>query len=121
MPYQTFLRSYEHFKYEEFANFYFMRWGVEENYKFYKVRVEIENFSGKSPIAIEQDFHATIFTCNIRSMLATEAEEELKQQNSDKELKYEYKINKNISAATLKDEIIKVLLSKDSNLEDFCN
>lgn len=117
----TTLCDQEHFKYEEFANFYFMRWGVEENYKFYKVRVEIENFSGKSPIAIEQDFHATIFTCNIRSMLATEAEEELKQQNSDKELKYEYKINKNISAATLKDEIIKVLLSKDSNLEDFCN
>ena len=117
----TTLCDQEQFKYEKFADFYFMRWNVEENYKFHKVRIEIENFSGESAIAIEQDFHATIFTCNVRSMLAMEAEEELKQQNLGKKLKYEYKINKNISAGILKDEIIKVLLSKNANLEDFCN
>ena len=117
----TTLCDKDQFKYEEFADFYFMRWNVEENYKFHKVRMEIENFSGELPIAVAQDFHATIFTCNIRSMLAMEAEEELKQQNADKELKYEYKINKNISTGILKDEIIKVLLSKKANLEDFCN
>lgn len=64
----TSLCDQKQFKYEEFVDFYFMRWGIEENYKFHKVRVEMENFSGESPIAIEQDFHATIFTCNIRSI-----------------------------------------------------
>ena len=61
----TTLCDQEQFKYEKFADFYFMRWNVEENYKFHKVRIEIENFSGESAIAIEQDFHATIFTCNV--------------------------------------------------------
>jgi len=117
----TTLLDKEQFKYEDFADFYFKRWKVEENYKFHKVRVEIENFSGESTIAVEQDFHATIFTCNIRSMLANEAEEELKKQNSDKNLKYEYKVNKNISAGILKDEIIKVLLNRKANLKKFCN
>jgi hypothetical protein len=31
-----------------FSDLYFLRWGIEENYKFYKVRIEIENFSGFS-------------------------------------------------------------------------
>jgi len=117
----TTLLDETQFKYEDFADFYHKRWKVEENYKFYKVRLEIENFSGESTIAVEQDFHATIFTCNIRSMLAIEAEEELKKKNSNKKLKYEYKINKNISAGILKDEIIKILLNKKGNLKQFCN
>jgi len=117
----TNLLDKEKFKYKDFADFYFQRWKAEENYKFHKVRLEIENFSGESTIAVKQDFHATIFTCNIRSMLANEAEEELRKKNSNKTLKYEYKINKNISAGILKDEIIKVLLKKNSNLKKFCN
>ena len=116
----TTLCDQERFKYDIFADFYFMRWGVEENYKLHKIRAEIENFSGKSPTAIEQDFHATILTCNIRALLAIEAQEELQMQNPEKLLKYEYKINKNVSAGVLKDEIIKILLNSDSDLESFC-
>jgi hypothetical protein len=117
----TTLCDQEQFKYDIFSDFYFLRWGVEENYKVHKIRVEIENFSGKSPTAIEQDFHATIFTCNIRALLAMEAEEELQMQNPEKVLRYEYKINKNVSAAVLKDEIIKILLNPNPDLESFCN
>lgn len=117
----TTLCDQEQFTYDTFSDFYFMRWGAEENYKVHKIRMEIENFSGKSPTAIEQDFHATIFTCNMRALLAREAEEELQVQNPEKILKYEYKINKNVAAAVLKDEIIKILLNPDSDLESFCD
>ena len=38
-----------------------LRWGIEENYKREKQRLEIENFSGRSPWVLLQDFHAKIF------------------------------------------------------------
>lgn len=98
---------------------YHLRWGGEENYKFHKIRVEIENFSGKTPHAIEQDFHATVFTGNIRALLAEEAQSE-EEQICKGEYKYDYKINKNISISILKDEIVGALYNPERNLEMFC-
>src|SRR3954468_6554074 len=37
---------------EEFATLYHLRWAQEENYKCFKCRVEVENWSGKSSLAI---------------------------------------------------------------------
>lgn len=106
--------------YEEFANFYKLRWGSEENYKHHKVHLEIENFSGESAIAIEQEFHATIFTANIRGLVANEAQQEIEKEMEEKNLKYEYKINRNVSLGILKDRILTALWSEKENLEDFC-
>lgn len=107
------------FEYKIFKNLYHLRWGGEENYKFHKVRIEVENFSGKTPHAIEQDFHATVFTANIRALLAAEAEEE-KKPTSQERFKYDYKINKNISISILKDEIVEVLYDPEKDLKVFC-
>ncbi len=107
------------FEYKIFKDLYHLRWGGEENYKFQKVWVEIENFSGKTPHAIEQDFYATIFTGNIRALLAEEAQAEEEQIYKGK-YKYDYKINKNISISILKDEIVEALYDPERNLEVFC-
>jgi hypothetical protein len=107
------------FEYKIFKDLYHLRWGGEENYKFHKVRVEIENFSGKTPHAIEQDFHATVFTGNIRALLAEEAQSEEEQICREK-YKYDYKINKNISISILKDEIVMALYDSERDLERFC-
>lgn len=110
------------FAYKIFKDLYHLRWGGEENYKFHKVRVEVENFSGKTTHAIEQDFHATVFTGNVRALLAKEAEEDMGEQRADseKECKYEYKINKNISISILKDKIVEALLDPERDLKIFC-
>lgn len=107
------------FKYKAFKELYHLRWGVEENFKFYKVRIEIENFSGKTPHAIEQDFHATVFTGNIRALLAAEAEEE-NELYPKKQYMYDYKINKNISMSILKNEIVNILFDPEEDLKAFC-
>lgn len=107
------------FEHKIFKDLYHLRWGGEENYKFHKVRVEIENFSGKTTHAIEQDFHATVITGNIRALLAEEAQEEEEQTYLDK-YKYDYKINKNVSIGILKDEIVEALYDPERNLEVFC-
>lgn len=40
------------FKYDCFKELYFFRWGIEENIKFFKLRIEIENFGGMTPHAV---------------------------------------------------------------------
>jgi hypothetical protein len=115
----TSLIDKKRFRHAIFKDLYFLRWGIEENYKSHKVQIEIENFSGKTPFAIEQDFHATVLTGNIRTLLAEEAESERKKIAS-KEDKYEYKINKNISIGILRNKIIKVLFNPKADLGLFC-
>lgn len=107
-------------KYKIFKKLYHLRWGIEENYKFHKVRIEIENFSGKTPHAIEQDFNASIFTANIRTLVAREAQDELDQVASVEHRKHAYVINKNISISVLKDNLVKALFNPKVNLIHFC-
>lgn len=116
----TSLINKDEYKYKMFQGLYHLRWGGEENYKFHKVRVEIENFSGKTCRAIEQDFNATIFTANVRALIAQEAQEELDQVHPKDRLKYNYKINKNISIGILKDEIAEYFSNPDMDLYKFC-
>ena len=79
---------------EEFKRLYFKRWGIEVKYNQLKSRYELENFSGVSPIAIMQDFYATVYLSNLMAMAKAEANENADTNNSG--LKYEYKVNVNI-------------------------
>lgn len=107
------------FTYDDIFKLYAKRWRVEEAYKFYKNLVELENFSGEAKITIEQDFFATIFTSNVASLLAQEAQDEIDQEYIDKKRKYAYKINRNIAIGTIKNEIIKIFL-EDHDLDVYC-
>lgn len=96
-----------------FKDLYFMRWGIETNYNHLKNQVEIENFSGLTIHAIEQDFYANMLMVNFQSLIIKDAKEEM--DNENKNYKYAYKINRNLSFAYMKDRFVKILLSKDSN------
>lgn len=115
----TSLLDQNEFSYDDIFALYGMRWNVEENYKFYKVIAEIENFSGKSKLAIEQDFYATVFSCNISALLMQEAQDELTEKAEDKLLQYEYKINRNILVGIVKNEILEVFLG-NQDLDAYC-
>ena len=60
------------------------RWRIEESYKVMKSRIEMENFSGKSPKAAKQDFHARIFTANLTSILSFPVYEKIKKNHNKK-------------------------------------
>ena len=62
---------------EAFATLYHLRWAQEENYKCFKCRVEVENWSGKSSLAIRQDFHAKVFTLNLTAVLTRTAQQQV--------------------------------------------
>jgi hypothetical protein len=52
-----------------FKTLYHRRWGAEESYKRQKRWVEIENFSGRSVLAVQQDVQAKILALNLSSMV----------------------------------------------------
>lgn len=73
---------------EDFGELYENRWGIEEAYKTLKNWIELENFSGKTSLAVRQDFYSKIFMMNLCSAFANPVAERIKKEKS------EYQINK---------------------------
>ncbi|GAE28651.1 mobile element protein [Halalkalibacter wakoensis JCM 9140] len=101
---------------DDFKVLYFKRWGIEVKYNELKNKLQIENFTGSTPIAVEQDFYASIYLINMVSLLKKEADEVIDQQEKGKERKYKYKVNTNILIGKLKDSMILLLLEKRSDV-----
>ena len=96
----TTLIDCEIYPYEIFMDLYFKRWPIEEHYKLWKSRIEIANFTGKSVLAVKQDFYARIFINNLTAILAHPIHENIsvKHKNS----KFDYKINWTQALAKMK-------------------
>jgi len=109
----TSLLEEEKYPYSEFKNLYFLRWGIETSYDHLKNNLAIENFTGLSTLSITQDFFANMFIVNLQSIIINDVQDDL---NKDKKgAEYEYKINRNLSLGFMKDRVVKILLSKNSN------
>ena len=90
-----------------FAELYHDRWPIEEDYKVMKCRVEVENFSGKSPLSVYQDFHAAVFSKNITAMLVASTKERVATATDSRTLVY--KINFTQALSTMRDAIVVLL------------
>lgn len=91
-----------------FAKLYALRWGIEENYKREKQRLEIENFSGRSPWVVLQDFHAKIFAQNLTAIIAS-----LAQWLADERYRHRqhvYRINFANALSKMKNNLVRLLL-----------
>jgi len=105
----TTLTDCEKYSYDVFKELYFKRWPVEEQYKFFKSRIEIENFTGKSVLAVKQDFYARILMSNLAAMLSFPVEPNVKKANDA----IKYKINKTRAAAKMKNAGILLFFRDD--------
>jgi hypothetical protein len=74
-----------------FKSLYHLRWGVEENYKRLKQWLEIENFSGKSALSVQQDFYAKIIAANLTALMVMAAQQ--KVDESTQHLRLNYQVN----------------------------
>jgi hypothetical protein len=104
----------EGFSASDFVDLYHLRWGIETKYNDLKNKLEIENFSGTTPLAIRQDFYATLFLSNLASLMILECEDEIAKRNNEKNNKYDYKANVNAVIAELRKNVILMLIT-DSN------
>lgn len=85
----------------ELGRLYCRRWPVEESYKRFKSRIQIENFTGKTVISVRQDFHAAVFTSNLVVMLGRPAQAQVQKLHGTR--KYSYKLNWTRAFAVFRD------------------
>jgi hypothetical protein len=97
---------------------YGFRWGVETYYDRVKNIFEVERFSGRSVLSIEQDFYNVIFLATFVSVLSKEAEEELVQESITKQRKHTTHVNRTISYLALVDQTVSLLLAPDVTLDE---
>ncbi len=96
------------FTHSKLKALYHLRWGVEEQYKDMKYAICTENFIGKKPNSIKQEFFANILTYNL-SMMSCKLL--IDKASNKKEKKYLYKTNKRAVLAKIKQCFVKLFWS----------
>lgn len=87
-----------------FADLYHQRWGVEEDYKVLKSRLNIENYSSLSVEGVLQDLHAKILTKNLAASATHDAKTKMKKLKNNR--LYDYKINFTFVINQIKDNVV---------------
>jgi len=62
------------FSFYEMKRIYFLRWGIESNYRVLKSELQIENFTGPTDLFIKQDFYATALLLNLTAFAKLESD-----------------------------------------------
>ena len=93
----------------ELAKLYWKRWGQETFFNRLKARMDLENCSGTSLEAVEQDFAATVLLSNVESVVIGPAAAQLAQRTADRE--QPAKINRAVSMHALKTRLFDLLTS----------
>ena len=99
------------FTIEDIKYLYGLRWGIETTYGKQKNQQQMEQFSGHRVICIQQDYAATQFVANLQSLVEKQCENHLHQVNKGR--KHRYKINRNVSWASMKQNIVKLFLQNE--------
>ena len=96
---------------EDLKYLYGLRWGIETSYGKQKNHLQMEQFSGHRVICIQQDYAAGMFVANLQSLIEKQSEDYLDQVNQRRI--YQYKINRNVSWASMKHSIVKLFLDRN--------
>ena len=110
----TSLRDERTYPTKDFSALYHCRWGHETFYGVMKGRLDLENFSGQTPEAVRQDFHATLLLCNLESVLTAPTDAALQEQSLTHEQPKQ--VNRAVSFHALKHQLLPLLYS-DASIE----
>lgn len=101
------------FTLKKFSGLYFKRWKIEIAYGKQKNQLQMEIFSGHRVVCIEQDYAAGLFVANLQSIIEKQCDQEVKEISASR--CYEYKINRNVSWASLKNRILKLFIESNNS------
>jgi hypothetical protein len=109
----TSLLNQEEYKHAEFKELYHLRWNIEEAYKLLKSRIEVEQFSGKTALAVRQDFYAKVFLMTLTAAYAHPIEEKvIAEFKADQNRKHDQKINRTNALATARSILTPLFLKR---------
>lgn len=101
------------YKLQDFGELYRRRWGIEEGFKMYKARVQVEAFSGKTATAVKQDIYAKAMMMSLCAALAFPIEERVvKEFKSDPDATHPRKINRTFAYWQAKTILIGMFIKK---------
>lgn len=95
-----------------FGELYHYRWNIEEGYKLFKCRLSLEAFTGKTSVAVKQDFFAKIFTMTTAAVLAFPIDEQIKNEQQTTKRKHQHQVNRTNALAMFKEMATKVFIKK---------
>ncbi len=98
------------FELNDFKELYQCRWGIETHYRTLKSFMEIENFSAVTPIAIKQDYYATLFLANLAAFIVYDMQDDFKEFHSKSTNKLQYRQNVCKTINELKTNVVKMIL-----------
>lgn len=107
----TSLTDMERYPHEIFGEMYHMRWGVEEGFKLFKARVEVQSFTGKTATAVRQDFQAKVFAMNLCAVMAFPVEEKLREEGRQGR-KHDRKVNRTSALALVSESIVAIFVKR---------
>lgn len=103
---------------DQAGDLYFQRWKVETAYDLIKSKLQLENFSGKSKVAVLQDFYATIYLTNLAAFVAQAADARIAAADQAKGLKHTRKANRNRTISKLREAFLCLLVVPDTQERD---
>lgn len=108
----TSLLDNEKYTLEDLKQLYHFRWGIEEAYKLFKVRAEMESFSGMTALSVKQDFYAGIFSMNLCAMMSFPIEQKVREESKEAELKNTKMVNRTNAFSLVRESMVGVFLKK---------
>ena len=109
--------SEDEFSANDFLDLYFLRWGIETTYDTLKNKLLIEKFSGRSPVAVLQEYYAMMFVLNCIAAMSATVNRKLLSRKTD--CKYQYRANVNLMIGYFKYRLSAMLLFAGKAL-DIC-
>ena len=103
----TSLLACDEYPAEAFAGLYHLRWTQEECYKCFKCRLEVENWSGKSALTINQDFHAKVLALNLTAVLVRTAQKIVDDRGRDDV--HPKQVNMTYALCAMKNALVRLL------------
>ncbi len=109
----TSLTDAKKFLHKDFEQLYHYRWQEEEAYKLLKSRVEVENFTGKTALAVKQDFFAKVMLMTLCAAYAFPIEDRvIEEYHADKNRKHSQKINRTNALSMTRDILVSLFVRK---------
>lgn len=107
----TDLLESERYGADSLKQVYGWRWGVETYWDRVKNSLEMERWSGLSPLTVEQDFYSLVFLASLESVLSSSVQAEMDQAAQTGQ-SVPQQVNHSVSSGELLDEVVGLLLDQ---------
>ena len=94
---------------EEFLEVYHWRWQHETYHQLLKGRLDLENWSGQTVAAVQQDVQAAVLVSNVETLLSQEPQEALSAGDAGR--RHPAQVNRAVSYHALKERLLDLLWS----------